>query len=232
MQTRKGTLSDAVALVSTMDIVEAFDVPYQARRGKTYLICPGHEDQHFGSCYIDKRDNGYYCYVCKEYVDKWNMVLKLNGGNKAAARDWFFQTAGISPVEIKVDDPYKNAKALIRRLEPYLKNGAVHNDLSACDKMDSSYNRNINGEYLYSELMIQNPLAEIYKNDKNAFKRIVINVLRARECEVTSKMHDYENEYDFLYVDGVGVILYTEIKEACMAAKQAIARLIEEVEQL
>ena len=77
--TRKGTLSDAISSVSTMDIIDSFAVPNRTRRGRTYILCPGHDDHNFGSCYIDKNDNGYYCYVCGEHVQKWEMVLKLNG---------------------------------------------------------------------------------------------------------------------------------------------------------
>ena len=128
MEKQKGTLADAIAAVSTLEIVEEFDIPYKTHRGRVYLLCPGHDDAHFGSCYIDKNDNGYYCYVCGEHVDKWNMVLRLKNNNKSDACAWFFQMAGLTPTEKSNNDPYKRITQLIKALEPHVKNSVVYND--------------------------------------------------------------------------------------------------------
>ena len=40
------------------------------------ILCPGHNDTHFGSCKI--RNKGCYCFVCGKYIDVFEMVkLKL-----------------------------------------------------------------------------------------------------------------------------------------------------------
>lgn len=219
--THKGTLSDAINKVSTIDIIEFYNVPHQARRGKIYILCPNpdHNDMHYGSCYVDKDDDGYYCYPCGAHVNKWNMVLQLNGNKKADAYAWFFQMAGMSPIEEKQhDDPYKKALRAIRRVEQYMRNGVIYNDVCACDKIDSSYGRNINGEYLYSEISIANPLMELYKSDKAAFKHTVDLRLNSEMQKLKKQMHLYkQNPDDGVYVDGVGLISNLELANACDA---------------
>lgn len=227
---RKGTLSDAIEVVSTMDIVESFAVPYKKRNGKTYLLCPGHDDKHFGSCYIDKNDNGYYCYACGEHVQKWDMVLKLNGNKKSEAAEWFFRTAGMSPVAENKEDPYKKAVRLVRKLEAYLKNDVIYNDVKVCDKIDSSYGRNINGEYLYSELAITNPLVDIYKNNKQTFKDLVSQMLDSKIKKIARTKHNYEKHADDgIYIDDIGLIPYGEMVENCQIIMNDIQELLNEV---
>lgn len=228
--TRKGTLCDAISEVSTIDIIEHFDVPNVTRRGRTYILCPGHDDTHFGSCYVDKNDNGYYCYVCAEHVTKWRMVLQLNGNKKAEACEWFFQKAGITPTSEKHNDPYKNALHLIRDLEKYIDNSVIYNDICVCEKIDSSYGRNLNGEYLYSELSITNPLMTIYKKDKDVFKKIVLNLLNAESQKVDSKIQFYKASPDkCIFIEGVGLVSHQELADACDLVAADIALLISTV---
>jgi hypothetical protein len=231
-KTRQGTLSDAIESVSTIDIIESFDVPHTTRRGRTYLLCPGHEDKHYGSCYVDKNDNGYYCYVCGTHVDKWHMVLQLNGNRKVDACEWFFTMSGITPVREKSDDPYRKALHLIRKLEQYVRNNPVYNDVCVCDKIDSSYGRNINGEYLYSELAVTNPLMDIYKSDKNTFKVIATQLLDTEVKKVTEKMNFYAKNDDCVYIDGVGLVSHSEMVTACEGVIANMHEVMAEIEQL
>ena len=230
---RKGTLSDAIDSVSTLDIIESFDVPNRTRRGRTYILCPGHDDKHFGSCYVDKNDNGYYCYVCGEHVTKWQMVLKLNGNRKKEACNWFFDTSGITPTEENREDPYKKIIHLIRRLEKYIRNNNVYNDTYACAKIDSSYGRNIGGEYLYSELTITNPLLDMYKSSKSVFKKTVMQILNT-EINKTSKMLAFYSNHpdDCLYVEGIGPVPYDDMKNACIEVINSIKSLMAEIDCL
>ena len=176
----EGTLSEAIQAVSTMEIVRQFDVPFQQRNGKVYLICPGHDDSHFGSCYIDKNDNGYYCYACNEHVDKWNMLLKVSGYSHRDAAKWFFETSGITPSSSGIN-PLASINKLIAQVSKFCENSPIYNDLYDCKKLESSYGRIINGSYLFSEVQYGNPLLELYKQDKDLFQKIVLNVLGDRE---------------------------------------------------
>lgn len=177
----EGTLSEAIQAVSTMTIVEEFGIPFQRRNGKTYLICPGHDDQHFGSCYIDKKDNGYYCYACNEHVQKWDMLLKVSKFTHKDAANWFFEKSGITPSKTTSTNPLASINKLIARLQDYVDNSPVYNDVTDCTKLESSYGRNINGDYLLSEVVEGNPLLSLYKLNKELFKTVVLNILTRRE---------------------------------------------------
>ena len=231
---RKGTLANAIDAVSTMDIVEGFDIPYRIKNGKTYILCPNpsHDDRHFGSCYIDRKDNGYYCYACSEHASKWQLVLYLNGNKKADAADWFFKTAGMIPIKENQEDPFKKATKVIRKIEDYLKNSVVYNDLKSCEKIESSYGRNINGQYLYSELSITNPLADIYKMDKQFFKDYVSNLLTAKIEKIEKTKAEYQRTGDCLFVDNADLITTDEIVDACNEKVTNIQALINEISEL
>ena len=233
MEKQKGTLADAIAAVSTLEIVEEFDIPYKTHRGRVYLLCPGHDDAHFGSCYIDRNDNGYYCYVCGEHVDKWNMVLRLKNNNKSDACAWFFQMAGLTPTEKSNNDPYKRITQLIKALEPHVKNSVVYNDLYPCEKIDSSYGRNMNGEYLYSELSITNPLMELYKTDKAVFKSVVTKQLKREQNRVKALSSVYQKKANsFFVIDEVGPISFSDLIAACDATEKEIAELIAKLNKI
>jgi hypothetical protein len=233
MEKQKGTLADAIATVTTLEIVEDFDIPYKIHRGRIYLLCPGHPDIHFGSCYVDKNDNGYYCYVCGEHVDKWTMVLRLKNGNKSEACAWFFQKAGLTPIEQRKNDPHKQVLKLIKALEPYVKNGVVYNDLYPCNKIDSSYGRNAKGEYLYSELSITNPLMELYKMDKTVFKSVVLKQLQRERKRLRALASVYNKKADsFVVIDGVGPISFADLIATCKTAETDIINLIAKLNKI
>lgn len=232
-KTRKGTLSDAIEAVSTIDIVEAFDVPHKTRRDKTYLLCPGHPDKHFGSCYIDKNDDGYYCYVCGAQVRKWNMVLQLNGNNKSAAYEWFFQTSGLSPSTINYNDPMRVVTKLIKELEQYVNNQVVYNDIYSCEKIDTSYGRTAKGSYLYSERSISNPLLELYKSNKTIFKHIVSKKLEHYIERISVKLHAYEKDKkECLHIENVDLIANEELANICRKKIDKARDLMMEVQKL
>lgn len=230
--TKNGTLSDAIALVSTADIIDTFEIPSKTRRGRTYLLCPGHDDQHFGSCYVDKKDDGYYCYVCGKHVRKWDMVVQLCGGNGSVAREWFFKMSGLSPTEERRDDPYKRVITLIRRLEKHINNKVVHNDLYACEKVESSYGRYVGGEYVYSELAVTNPLLNLYKTDKDAFKHVVRKALKAKMTKFEKKQNLLTNDKNGFYLDNIGLFAGNEVSDACQPLIDELQSLIIEVDSL
>lgn len=122
-------LTEAIDRVTTMDIVDAFNIPFRIRNGKILLLCPGHDDKNFGSCYVDRNDNGYYCYACGEHVSKFRMVEKLTGSSKSAA-DWFFSVTGVqrgkpsSPDRMQI--LVKKASAALNIESCYLRELSAH----------------------------------------------------------------------------------------------------------
>lgn len=228
---RRGTLSNAIDAVCTLEILDAFEIPHKTKRGRTYLLCPGHDDVHYGSCYVDKNDNGYYCYVCGEHVTKWEMVLKLTN-DKTRAREWFFAMSGIAPSKAE-EDPYKKAQQVIKQIEVYVKNSPIHYDLYSCEKNDSPYGRNLNGEYTYSEISVSNPLLDLYKADKQVFHDIVLRQLNCTSKELSALSRKYAAKPDdCIYVDGIGPIPNSELHTACVNMINKINALKDEVNDL
>lgn len=174
-----GSLRDAIDHVSTMQIVDYFDIPMRAHGGYTWILCPKHDDHHFGSCYIDKNDNGYYCYVCKEHVNKWDMVMLLLHASESDVAKWFFTISGIKPDKFQTD-PEKDIKKTIQLIERLCYNNPVFTDLKTCEKKETSYGRMIGTEYLYSEKIEPSPLFSLYKAAPNVFQTTVESLIRKK----------------------------------------------------
>lgn len=233
MITGNGTLSDAIEAVSTMDIVEHFGIAYQERKGRVYLLCPGHTDNHFGSCYVDKNDNGYYCYVCAEHVRKWDMLKKVSGYNNTDARDWFFRMSGITPS--KQANPLTPILQFIKEATPFIDNSTVYTDIHACEKHESSYGRVEKGEYLYSEPVCTKPLLELYKKDCMLFADVVRETLKTR-IEETQRVIDFceKNKNTKSIINGVFQHnpKFNEVKESCEETIKTINGLIAKLDTL
>ena len=228
-----GNLSEAIEMVSTMDIVEHFGIPYQERRGRVLLLCPGHSDTNFGSCYIDKNDDGYYCYACAEHVRKWDMLKKVSGYSNADASEWFFRISGVTPS--RQANPLAPILQLIKQLSRYVDNSTVYNDTHACEKKESPYGRMESGEYLYSEPACAKPLLELYKTDSVLFAQVMTAALNNKKKQYESvSAFCTKHASDKCIVGGMFKQnpQYAQMKTACEAAIDDINTLITQLQAL
>ena len=236
-----GTLQDAIEALSTEECVDILGIPKMHRRGFTYLLCPGHDDKNFGSCYIDKRrDDGYYCYVCGEHVAKWDMVAKVEGFDteteKKKIANWFFENSGIEPTKEVQANPYSGILSLIRDLAPFVNNRPVHDDKRPCDKTESQYGRFMNGDYLYSEVVVANPLFELFKEDREMFGKIV-NAQLDRHIKKYADVMVYCNKHrhDLVFVNEIGPVetnAYEDIFKGCEANVDKLLALKASVDEM
>ncbi len=77
------TLNEFIESGDPMDIVSAIGIKYQQMHNKVSILCPSHDDSHFGSCYITPK--GYYCFACgakgnwlKMAADFWKMPFETH----------------------------------------------------------------------------------------------------------------------------------------------------------
>lgn len=56
-------------------IAEEIGIPIKYEGSKPQILCPCHNDQHFGSCYL-KSNNTFKCYSCGAYGDVFTLVQK------------------------------------------------------------------------------------------------------------------------------------------------------------
>ena len=69
--------------VSALDVVNYLGIKH-IRKGSRYsILCPDHDDRHFGSCIITPK--GYHCFVCNETKSITNLVMaELNCDKREA----------------------------------------------------------------------------------------------------------------------------------------------------
>lgn len=60
------------SILQAEQALDCMDDYHDYRRRRISVLCPGHDDHHFGSCYITA--NGCRCYVCDKEYDVIDMV--------------------------------------------------------------------------------------------------------------------------------------------------------------
>jgi hypothetical protein len=74
---------------------------------------------------------------------------------------------------------------------------------------------------------------EIYKSDKQSFKKIVMQMLDVEIKKTTKAMQFYkDNADDCIYVDGAGLIQYEEMADACRMIMDDLQSMMADVEKL
>ena len=224
-------LDTAIDMVDNEDIIDIFGVPKQVRNNKVYILCPGHDDKRFGSCYLDqKAHSGYFCYACGKWVSKFHMVQQITGWDNKETAKWFFDTAGVEPDHPKKeeDDSYRKVIPVIKSLKKYLGNEPLYDDICPCEKKESTYGRTLNGDYMVSKLAISNPLLELYKADRTMFRNIVLRQLNRKVnkfCRLLAKMNREKKRRgrsnDFL--DGVSDACVSNINELMVLRDRVFA---------
>ena len=224
----EGTLSDAIRETSTEMIIDEFGIPSLHKGGKIQILCPGHDDHSFGSCFVDRNDNGYFCYACgNKHVNKWDMLLQVSGFSGRSAAEWFFQKAGITPTNKA--NPLARILKFIKEVSVYIDNSSVYDDQYVCTDADSSYGRVLRGEYLYSEVITNNPLLDLYKASPNLFVNTVVNALQVKKEEL-EKTEKFCAKHMNDIVMGKGSVnknpLFAEAREECIARIKTLDNLI------
>ena len=66
------TIDELKEVIEIESVVDWLDIPTRQRSSRIQLLCPFHDDHHFGSCHI--RGNKIYCFACGEKADAIKLV--------------------------------------------------------------------------------------------------------------------------------------------------------------
>lgn len=168
------------------------------RIGKHYsILCPSHEDAHFGNCLLNSR--GYACLACGAHGDIFQMaqeVLKCN-----------FQDAGKAVAKIAgIDDAKDTNGKYVRCLSKEeqdligLHNNAVKGvyrigkDIDPVDDNHTVIMDNFeSGVMVELQTIDNNPLMSLRKTDKRAYNEVIVSLcqtaIEKRRCLISAVEH-------------------------------------------
>lgn len=83
---KKMTKDEIKALLPMSDVLQALHIP-MATSGKSLMcICPWHDDQHFGSCFVNH--DWIYCHACHESGDIFKVIQTKLAYTFPQALEW------------------------------------------------------------------------------------------------------------------------------------------------
>jgi hypothetical protein len=168
-------------------VAEALGIQMRKSGKRVEILCPSHNDKHFGSCFLTK--TGYKCFACGAAGDVYRMVqaarhvefpeavefiADLYGGLKKYKLEDFKDAW--RPKIISVDE----CKTIgIINKPVYRKIGEMYNDTPEYNSggfkteivFESIFENNT--RYAIYELIEQNPMRALYESDKDAYATLI-----------------------------------------------------------
>lgn len=173
---------------------------------KDSILCPLHDDRHYGSCIVSKKRRGVVCYVCNKHISTIKLLKAYNFSYyealcilaKLSGRDFLYEQTGKSDA-IKKEEKirkriperlYNWEEACFLGLAPRIINISTGQSFEV--PADSEYYKEMqeDGNILYTTITAYgNPLRELELEDPEAFRYLITQ--KAKE-----KMFDAIVTYD------------------------------------
>ena len=195
--------ADIKAVADPKVVVAALGLPIKRIGSRISILCPCHDDKHFGSCFVT--DTGFKCFSCGEKGDVFRLVKEVNKTDFNQTCDFLGRLFNVQNgtgsegkkirKEVLSDD-----KLRLIGLVPAIKKNAEGNVISTNsvskvvnivpDDYDLTtlergqfweWYPHINqdgrctGYYVIKEIVCRNPLQDLLDNDENAYKSLIYN---------------------------------------------------------
>ena len=163
------------------------------RQGKNIsILCPDHNDQHFGSCFLTK--SGYNCYACGSHGDMIHLVMHVLHSSFEEACEYIASIYGRTedfrfasserPNKRLLDDESLRLIGLGREPEGdrvYAHKYVVLNPSDVEDILEPTQrlkwvpvrSRRYTGYYIVQDLLSSNPLRDLLFEDEAAYNELI-----------------------------------------------------------
>lgn len=173
-------------------VAEEIGIPISMRGRKPMILCPCHDDVHFGSCFLNLDKNTFKCYSCGAHGDVFRLVqASLNVGFEEAQYIVADTCGGSKQFELNGDEEkrlYEMRELMIPRADQDfigLNNESVYQDVAYYDDADDLEDSDkpnavedvgddmqIIG-YRVRKRVTSNPLYDLMQNDKETYRGLI-----------------------------------------------------------
>ena len=178
-------------------VAEEIGIPIRFNGKRPQILCPCHNDQHFGSCYLYE-NNTFKCYSCGAYGDVFKLVQAASGSTFPDAVKTVAEICGgVSQFEIDSNDSRYHEfdrMMLSKRDQDMLgiKNEPVYVDVDFCfdkndyeDEVGLHFVDEYNAEgdfigYRVQQRIIANPLYDLLQNNPEVYRELIDNACREK----------------------------------------------------
>lgn len=189
------TVSVLKEIIDVEFVAMSLGIPMKRVGSKIQIICPSHNDKHFGSCYLT--NTGYRCYSCGAKGDVIELVM---AANKCGFKEACLYLADLQGVTLNMHNPSNAAYrqildadsleliglAPLRGSVVYEITGILSEDEYADSEIEADRVRWIpytqeqlkeaaigNGYYIVERAVIKNPLIQLWQQDVSTYNELV-----------------------------------------------------------
>ena len=190
--------TEIIREVASPEIVaEMLNLETKPKGRRVSILCPAHDDRHFGSCYLT--DNGFKCFACGESGDVIKMVSLIKGYSFIESCEYLASAFGLSLSEAQISDNNKVIKKIlkddilkiinIKKPTPIYKVVEITEEPSDDNKYEwypykdtkrycstnSTPVLSPDGYFVKYEVIDRNPLQTLANNDYSAYRELILS---------------------------------------------------------
>lgn len=212
----KRTLYDFKSIIQMADaeiVAESLGLEVRTRGRTKSILCPLHDDHHFGSCQLF--ETGFHCYVCDVTHDTISMVKDVLNCNAKQAAEYILNLYGKSTNKYKQETISKINKPILDNKKLQL--------IGLAPAKPTEENRYLNSPTVYKVVSISENIEdfeEYYGKSKYKIEYEPFNILNKgakldgvyalKEMIIKNPLQELANSDEVAYKD----LIYTKAKEA------------------
>lgn len=228
----KEVISNIKNSISIDDVISYCGIPFQNRSGRKSILCPFHNDTHFGSCVVNTFRNNCHCFVCDKSFDSIELIRQVNGVDFSDAVKTLADMIGY-PLEEK---KYKKTKGIfltrheleLLNLTPTPQENAAIIGVSNIPE-DNMLHKNprfksVHGEYFRTDGNAKITVNQFLKEDPDAAKQMLYekveeakearkNMINKIDTHKASTLLQLPSSFDPEWLKGIRSVYLKELDE-------------------
>ena len=185
-----------------VEVLDALDIEHRTHGRRESFLCPCHDDNHLGSCFVNAKRNRWHCYACGAGGDVISLVRNVNGMSFESACSWI--SRNILGEQMDADISVPRRKTLSPRLltliglspedGPVYVTEAHYDDAISQDELLEEWDsvewapaptEDDNDLWLCKRLVVKKPLEALMTEDEFTYRWLIRS--KAQEAKIKYK---------------------------------------------
>lgn len=189
-------------MIDINDVVDYLGIERDRKNAKG-ILCPGHNDTHFGNCFINKNNKSCYCYACGKSFDAIDLLTNQGFSFYDALIKLSELTGTIEKYNAKKS---KTNSCFLSSAEWKMLGVSKRKNIlpikTLCEKPKKEklweYVETSNHCYYIVLKKMKNPIEELKKEDFYLYKQIIVNKCEERIQQIKQKLNNMSFATSFL----------------------------------